>query len=85
MGDAIVNERRIRNRLYRVEGQVRGIQRMLDEDRPSPEVLMQVAAARSALAAVGREIVLTDARRKRDAGEGMEELVASLEALMGSQ
>ena len=84
--DAVVSDPRIRNRLHRVEGQVRGIQRMLDEDRPSPEVLMQVAAARSALAAVGREIVLADARRKRDASaEDIEGLVASLDALIGSR
>lgn len=37
------------NRLRRVEGQVRGIQRMVEEDRWCPEILQQIAAVRSAL------------------------------------
>ena len=85
MDEALARDCRIRNRLHRVEGQVRGIQRMLDEERPTPQVLTQVAAARSALAAVGREIVLADARRRRDGDDDIEELVASLDALIGSR
>ena len=34
----------LHNRLRRIEGQVRGIQRMVDEDRPCPEILVQIAA-----------------------------------------
>lgn len=44
-------------RLRRLEGQVRGIQRMLDEERTCQEVLTQLAAVRSALQAVD-ELVL---------------------------
>ena len=40
-------------RLRRVEGQVRGIQRMLEEGRGCEDVLTQLAAARSALDQVG--------------------------------
>ena len=36
-------------RLGRVEGQVRGIARMVDEDRYCIDVLTQIAAARAAL------------------------------------
>ena len=36
-------------RLRRIEGQVRGVQRMLDEDRECPDVLQQLAAIRSAV------------------------------------
>jgi DNA-binding FrmR family transcriptional regulator len=39
-------------RLRRVEGQVRGIQRMVDEDTYCIDVLTQVAAATSALQSV---------------------------------
>ncbi len=36
-------------RLRRIEGQVRGVQRMVEEDRDCPEVLQQMAAVRSAV------------------------------------
>ena len=36
-------------RLRRVEGQIRGVQRMLDTDRDCYEVLQQLAAIRAAL------------------------------------
>ncbi len=41
------------NRLRRVEGQIRGIQRMLEEGRECEDVLTQLVAARSALDRVG--------------------------------
>jgi len=44
-------------RLRRIEGQVRGVQRMLEEDRYCVDVLVQLAAARSALGAVGRSLL----------------------------
>ena len=40
-------------RMSRVEGQVRGIARMIEEDRYCIDILTQVAAVRSALDAVG--------------------------------
>ena len=44
------NERRdLMNRLKRIEGQVRGLQRMLDEDAYCPEILTQASAVNSAL------------------------------------
>ncbi len=39
----------LQTRLRRIEGQVRGIQRMVDEDRPCPDVLVQIAAIEAAL------------------------------------
>jgi DNA-binding FrmR family transcriptional regulator len=47
------------NRLARIEGHVRGIKRMVEENKPCPDVLVQIAAVRSALNSVGR-IVLED-------------------------
>jgi DNA-binding FrmR family transcriptional regulator len=44
-------------RLHRIEGQVRGIERMLDEDRSCIEVLTQIAAARTALEQVGAKLL----------------------------
>lgn len=40
-------------RLRRIEGQVRGLQRMIEEERYCPDVLTQLAAVRSALGQVG--------------------------------
>ncbi len=37
------------NRLRRVEGQLRGIQRMIIEEKPSYDVLLQLSAARKAM------------------------------------
>jgi DNA-binding FrmR family transcriptional regulator len=37
----------LQKRLKRIEGQVRGVQRMLDEDRDCHEIVQQLAAIRS--------------------------------------
>ncbi len=37
------------SRLRRIEGQVRGVQRMIEEDRECPDILQQMAAIRSAV------------------------------------
>jgi CsoR family transcriptional regulator, copper-sensing transcriptional repressor len=42
----------VRKRLRRIEGQVRGLQRMVDEERYCIEILDQVSAATSALESV---------------------------------
>ena len=44
-------------RLNRIEGQVRGIGRMLEEDRYCVDILTQVSAVRSALDALGLELL----------------------------
>lgn len=40
-------------RLRRIEGQIRGLQRMVDEEKYCVDILVQVAAARAALNKVG--------------------------------
>ncbi|WP_353097033.1 metal-sensitive transcriptional regulator [Tissierella praeacuta] len=40
-------------RLRRVEGQIKGIQKMVDEEKFCGDILIQVAAARAALNSVG--------------------------------
>jgi DNA-binding FrmR family transcriptional regulator len=44
-------------RLRRIEGQVRGIQKMVEADRYCAEVMTQLAAVQEALRAVGRELM----------------------------
>lgn len=42
-------ERRIQNRLKRIEGQIRGIQRLLGEHHSCDDILMQLGAVKQAL------------------------------------
>lgn len=44
-------------RLSRIEGQIRGIQRMVEEDRYCADILMQVTSAQEALRAVARALM----------------------------
>ncbi len=44
-------------RLRRIEGQVRGLQKMVDEDRYCADILIQLASVQEALRAVGREVM----------------------------
>ncbi len=44
-------------RLRRIEGQVRGLQKMVEADRYCPDILMQISAVHEALRTVGRELM----------------------------
>jgi DNA-binding FrmR family transcriptional regulator len=50
-------KRRVLNRLRRIEGQVRGIQKMMDEERYCADVLTQVASVQEALRGVSRSLL----------------------------
>ncbi len=54
--DADVKERNLK-RLRRIEGQVRGIQKMVDEERYCADVLTQISSVHEALRAVARELM----------------------------
>ena len=43
-------------RLRRLEGQIRGLQKMVEEDRYCPDIMVQISAAQEALRTVGREL-----------------------------
>jgi DNA-binding FrmR family transcriptional regulator len=45
------------HRLRRIEGQVRGLQKMVEEDRYCPDILVQVASVQEALRGVGRNLM----------------------------
>lgn len=80
--------RKLLNRLKRVEGQVRGIERMVEEDAYCPDIMLQVSAVTSALNSFNRELmsahlhhcVLSDVQEGRE--ESLEELAAVLQKLM---
>lgn len=55
----IETKKSCRKRLNRIEGQVRGLARMVDEDRYCIDIVTQIAAVRAALRRV-EEVVLQD-------------------------
>ncbi|MBE3574192.1 MAG: metal-sensitive transcriptional regulator [Firmicutes bacterium] len=50
-------KRNLISRLKRIEGQARGIQKMLEEDRSCEEVVLQLAALKNATIQVGMNIL----------------------------
>ncbi len=80
----------LENRLKRIEGQVRGVRRMVDEEAYCVDVLTQIASAVSALEKVGT-ILLKDhvehcVRESIEKGEGadakIDELTAAVERFL---
>ena len=49
--------RRIVNRLSRIEGHIRGVKTMVQQNSPCPDVLLQIAAVRGALDKVARIVL----------------------------
>ncbi len=47
----------MQDRLSRVEGQVRGVSKMLDEQRPCMDVLQQLASVQAALRGVSKSVL----------------------------
>ena len=54
--DPDAKERNVK-RLRRIEGQVRGLQRMVEEDRYCADILTQISSVHEALRSVGRELM----------------------------
>jgi DNA-binding FrmR family transcriptional regulator len=80
----------LQNRLRRIEGQVRGVQRMVDEEAYCIDVLTQIASVVSALEKVGA-ILLKDhvehcvresIEKNEDADAKIEELTAAVERFL---
>lgn len=76
-------------RLKRIEGQVRGVRQMIDDERYCPDVLAQISAIESALRGVSRAVVknhlrhcATHALREGDEAE-RERLVQELVDILG--
>ncbi|MGX9932526.1 metal-sensing transcriptional repressor [Virgibacillus salarius] len=75
----------VTNRLKRIEGQVRGIQKMVEEDRYCIDILVQISAINAALKKVGFSIAerhtkhcVTDAVKSGEGNEAIEELMEVL-------
>lgn len=80
--------RKLINRLSRIEGQIRGIKRMVEEDAYCVDILVQVAAANAALNSFNKELlsehiktcVTNDIKAGKE--ETVDELVATIQKLM---
>ena len=86
-----MDKEKIQNRLRRIEGQVRGVQRMVDEDTYCVDVLTQISSIVSAMERVGA-ILLKDhvehcvresiENGGTEADEKIEELTAAVERFL---
>lgn len=72
-------DNKVKNRLKRIEGQVRGIIKMMDEEKQCQDVVTQLAAVRNALDRAIGVVVSSNLeeciRRQIENGEGTEETI----------
>ncbi|OPY04254.1 MAG: Copper-sensing transcriptional repressor CsoR [Syntrophaceae bacterium PtaB.Bin038] len=84
MGYIMDSERRkILGRLRRIEGQIRGLQRMIEAQAPCVEVLTQVSAVTAAMKKTGNAIIRANLSRcmaesAGGNGQGMDDFQAAL-------
>ena len=79
-------------RLARIEGQIRGVSRMVEEDRYCIDVLTQISAARAALERVSlglldehaRHCMLGEGEAPADPGKQVQELMGAVGRLVKS-
>ena len=80
--------KKLLNRLNRIEGQIRGIKNMIENDQYCNDILIQSAAVNAAVNAFNKELISSHIKGcvTRDIKEGKEEtvdeLVATLQKLM---
>ena len=57
------NRKKVLNRLRRIEGQIRGLERMVEQETPCADVLTQLYAATAAMKKTGVVIIQANMRR----------------------
>lgn len=78
----------LQNRLSRIEGQVRGVKKMLENDAYCPDILVQVSAINAALNSFNKVLLANHIRTcvvdniRKDNTEIIDELVTTLQKLM---
>jgi len=79
----------VTDRLARIEGHVRGLKKMVEENKPCPEILIQIAAIRAALNKVSRIIIedhvetcMKEAAASGESAQYLEELKEALSKLI---
>ena len=89
MGAAHKNRKNVLDRLNRIEGHVRGIKKMIEEDRDCPDLLHQLAAVKAAINKTS-ELILEDhiqscllnAVKEGTTEESVKELMAAVSKLV---
>ncbi len=83
------HKQEVQGRLHRIEGQIRGISTMVEEDRYCIDVLTQVGAAKSALESVAlllladhTEHCVAEAIRAGKGGAKVKELTGAVERMV---
>ena len=81
--------KKLMNRLKRIEGQVRGVEKMLDENAYCPEIMVQISAINNALNSFNKELLASHMKscvvEDIQAGKGdeaIDELAALLQKVM---
>ena len=79
-----VEKKKLANRLNRIEGQIRGLKKMLDKDAYCMDILIQAAAANAALNSFSRELLSSHLHGcvVRDIREGRDETVDELMSIL---
>ena len=77
-------QRALLSRLKRAEGQIRGIERMVENDAYCPDILIQVSAVTSALNSFNKELLASHVKScvAEDIREGKEEAVDEMVKLL---
>jgi CsoR family transcriptional regulator, copper-sensing transcriptional repressor len=63
----------ILNRISRVEGQLKGIRRMIEEERECVDIITQITAIRAAISMLGIEMLKNDFACKQRDGKKIDE------------
>ncbi len=76
----------VAGRLRKIEGQIRGILKMVEDDKPCEDILIQIGAAKSALHKTGQIILeghlhhcVLDAIKDGDEEESLRKLTSAIE------
>ncbi|MCL5046727.1 MAG: metal-sensitive transcriptional regulator [Actinobacteria bacterium] len=82
-------QKNVISRLNRIEGQVRGVKKMIEEQADCESILMQVASLRAALGQVGRIVLddhmrtcVTDCVNKGEGEKALAKLARALDRLL---
>lgn len=75
-----ITKKKLMNRLKRIEGQIRGIEGMLDKDAYCPDILVQVSAVNCALNSFNKELLAQHIKNcvVEDVRDGNEETIDEL-------
>jgi len=89
LGSTHKHRKQVIDRLSRVEGHIRGVKKMVEEDRDCPDLLHQIAAIKAAVTKVGQLILedhiescMVDAVNEGSVDEYVDELKLAIEKLI---